>query len=462
MNRKLAALIMLSLALLLASATACARTPGEGNPLRIPPLLEDLDPSPEAAEYVLQAAPGITEFFTGVPADTLGYNGSYLGPVLRLRQGEQVEIRVENGLDFPTTVHWHGLVVDGDQDGGPHQVIRQGDSWTPRFQVDQPAATLWYHPHMAGNTAWQVYYGLAGLIYIEDGVSDNLELPREYGVDDIPLVVQDRNFNREGNLLYSTSMMGVPAGQVLLVNGTASPHLEVVRERLRLRILNASNSQNFRFRMSDKSPLVQVASDGGFLEAPLSRSSLFLSPGERAEVVLDFSKARGRTLSLDSGNRKVLEFRVARELESSPAVPDRLATLGPVTPPEPGEDIPRRMFELRSMGVSGTINGRFFDMDRLDEEVRLGEKEIWTVRNLGGMMQAGGHPFHVHGTQFRVLSRSGKLPPPEELGYKDTVHVDVGEEVEILIRFTHEGVYMFHCHILEHEDAGMMGQFRVE
>jgi FtsP/CotA-like multicopper oxidase with cupredoxin domain len=124
--------------------------------------------------------------------DTHGYNGSYLGPVLRIRRGEKVTIHVNNRLDFPTTLHWHGLVVDGEQDGGPHQGIQPGESWNPTFTVDQPAATLWYHPHLLGDTADQVYYGLSGLIYIEDEISDPLNLPQSYGQNDIPLIIQDR------------------------------------------------------------------------------------------------------------------------------------------------------------------------------------------------------------------------------------------------------------------------------
>jgi len=120
------------------------------------------------------------------------------------------------------------------------------------------------------------------------------------------------------------------------------------------------------------------------------------------------------------------------------------------------------LFELQSMGINGTINGKYFDMERIDEEVNLNESEIWIIRNIAGVMQTGGHPFHVHGTQFQVITRNGREPSAEERGFKDTVYVSVGEEVVIKVRFTHTGVYMYHCHILEHEDGGMMGQFRVK
>ena len=194
----------------------------DGNALRLPVVLPDQNPDPGVAEFVLNAQAGQTNFFADRSTPTLGYNGSYLGPVLRIRRGERVTIHVNNQLNTATTIHWHGLVVDGDQDGGPHQGIQPGKSWNPSFIVDQPAATLWFHPHFSGTTANQVYAGLAGLIYIEDEVSDTLNLPSEYGVNDFPLIVQDRSFNRDGSFDYQTTMMGVAAGDTILINGTIS------------------------------------------------------------------------------------------------------------------------------------------------------------------------------------------------------------------------------------------------
>ena len=182
---------------------------------------------------------------------------------MRIQRGQKVNIQVNNLLPFPTTVHWHGLVVDGEQDGGPHQGIQPADRWTPSFVVDQPAATLWFHPHFMGTTADQVFYGLAGLIYIDDENSNRLNLPKEYGVDDIPLIVQDRSFAGDGSFSYRTSMMGVEAGDTILINGTVNPVLQVIKGNVRFRILNASNSQNFEFTMSDDLDFIQIASDGG-------------------------------------------------------------------------------------------------------------------------------------------------------------------------------------------------------
>ncbi len=427
--------------------------------LKIPPLLEDLDPDPGVARYILEAEAGETDFFQERATGTLGYNGSYLGPVLKMRQGERVNIEVRNKLDDPTTIHWHGLVVDGSEDGGPHQGIGPGESWNPSFTVDQPAATLWFHPHLMGTTADQVYYGLAGLIYIEDEVSDRLALPKTYGVDDIPLIVQDRRFRSNGSFDYQTTMMGVVPGDTILVNGTVDPSVMVARGNIRFRLLNASNSENFTFRLSDGSLFQQIASDGGFLAAPVIRQTIFLSPGERAEVVIDFSDTSTDNVFLLAGSREILKIELTGQPQATAGLPQ---VLREITPIEESPDPPVRYFELQSMGISGTINRKYFDMERIDERVRLNETELWVIRTTGGMMmQSGGHPFHVHGTQFQVVARNGRTPPPGELGFKDTVFVDEGEEVVIRVRFTHPGVFMYHCHILEHEDNGMMGQFSV-
>ncbi|MBR0575159.1 multicopper oxidase domain-containing protein [Proteiniclasticum sp. BAD-10] len=439
--------------------------PGDGvvsserNPLRIPELLEDRNPDPNMAEYALEAREGEQEFIPGKLTKTFGYNGDYLGPVLRMRRGEQVSIQVSNALTDDTTIHWHGLEVDGEQDGGPHQKIKPGDTWNPQFTVDQPAATLWFHPHLAGTTANQVYMGLAGLIYIEDEVSDGLNLPKEYGVNDLPVIVQDRNFKADGSFAYEVSMMGVVPGNHLLINGTENPYVEVNQGKVRLRLLNASNADNYTFTLSDNLDFQQIASDGGFLEKSVVRKAIELSPGERAEVVVDLSAVKEDKTYLLVEGYPGLEFRILQLGKDTTEVPSQLVVLPKADATlSTGE----RSFQLEGMGIQGTINGKVYDPDRMDETIPQGKTEIWTLTTtFGGMMQSGGHPFHVHGTQFRVLSRNGKEPPEEERGYKDTVFVGVGEEVRILIQFKHQGMYMYHCHILEHEDYGMMGQIMV-
>lgn len=427
--------------------------------LQMPEFLEDMNNDPDITEYQLNVQEGQTEFIDGKLTDTIGYNGSYLGPILRFTKGQQTNIIVNNELNNPTTLHWHGLMVDGEQDGGPMQGIMPKESWQPSFIVDQPAATLWYHPHFIGSTADQVYYGLAGLIYIEDEISKELNLPELYGINDIPLIIQDRNFNQDGSFDYRTSMMGVVPGEEILINGTIRPYVNINHEKVRFRILNASNSQNLNLVLSDNTSFLMIASDGGFLSKPILKEHLFLAPGERGEIIIDFSRVRKDSVFLFDGNTKILEFKIMEKLEKSSDINDNLAVISEL----PMDVSPvSRVFELESMGINGTINGKYYDMNRIDEEVGINETEIWIIRNLGGMMQRGGHPFHVHGTQFQIISRNGEAPPLEERGFKDTVFVDVGEEVKLRVVFRHPGIFMYHCHILEHEDNGMMGQFRVQ
>ncbi|MDW7670191.1 MAG: multicopper oxidase domain-containing protein [Bacillota bacterium] len=431
----------------------------QGNPLAIPALLEDINPDPLAAEFELNVQTGQVEFFPGLMTDTLGYNGNLLGPVLRVRRGQEVQIKVNNLMPDPTTAHWHGMDVDGENDGGPHQGIMPGETWTARFTVNQPAATLWYHPHFHHTTGAQVYHGLAGLIYIEDDASDQLKIPSEYGVNDIPLIIQDRNFNSDGSFNHEITMMGLKPGEVLLVNGTIDPYVNVERELIRLRVLNGSNYENFNLQMSDGSVFYQIASDGGFLEAPVMRDSLFLSPGERAEVLVDFSAATRDTVAMMNGRQTVVVFRLSGDETGAGHIP---ASLVEVPQIPVGENPPTRYFDLESMGLHGTINGKAFDMNRIDEEVPLNETELWVIRNLDRNAHTPGHPFHVHGTQFQVVSRNGNPPPPEERGFKDTIFVANGEEVVIKVLFHQPGVFMYHCHMLEHEEHGMMGQFLVQ
>lgn len=430
-----------------------------GNPLAIPALLDDTDPDPMKAFYELDVQHGQMEFFPGVTTNTLGYNGNYLGPILRMKRGQEVEVKVNNLLDSPTTAHWHGLDVDGPNDGGPHQGIMPGETWTASFTVDQPAATIWYHPHFHHITGVQVYYGLAGLIYIEDDESADVNIPKEHGVNDIPLVVQDRNFKRNGDFHHNMTGMGLEPGEFLMVNGTMNPYLELNRELVRLRVLNGSNYENMDFTFSDDRSFHQIASDGGFLEAPVEKNSLFLSPGERAEILVDFSSVASDHVKLMNGDDLVLDIYLSGEGASPAEIPASLVTVPDIPV---GENPTTRIFTLESMGIHGTINGKEFDMERVDEVVPLGETELWVIRNTDRNVHAPGHPFHVHGTQFQIVSRDGNPPPPEERGFKDTIFVANGEEVVIKVVFHKPGLFMYHCHMLEHEEHGMMGQFMVE
>lgn len=431
-----------------------------GRKLPVPALLEDQNPNEGISEFEISVQEGETEFIPGQTTPTLGYNGSYLGPVIRVSRGDEVRMHVRNELSDETSVHWHGLEVEGTADGGPHQVIPENGTWEPVFSIDQPAATLWFHPHVIGTTAIQVYYGLAGLLIVEDENTKSLNLPDEYGVNDIPLIIQDRSFSEDGSFLYYDNMMDGAYGDHIMVNGAITPYLDVDQVKMRFRIVNGANARNFDLRLSDRSAFLQIASDGGLLESPLERDALFITPGERAEIIVDFSKYKnGDVLEMMSDGERVMSFRVGDEAEDFTEIPEKLAEIERMDP-----DLVTgfKSIELDGMGHMVTLNGRQFDMDRIDDDVPEGELEIWEIRtNRSMMMGSPGHPFHIHGTQFQVLSRDGEEPYLNEKGWKDTIFVNSGETVRIIVRFRFKGLFMYHCHILEHEEAGMMGQLEV-
>ena len=490
--RNSTALALSSVIMPLSAAWAQGRA-SFSTPLAIPPV--DTGTVVDGVRvFDLNLQNGRTEFFPGLQTETSGINGGFLGPVLRMRRGETVRMQVNNQLGRASTLHWHGLNVPAAADGGPHQVVRPGETWSPQFEIHDVASTMWYHAHQLNETAAQVWAGLAGMIVIDDAVSDELALPSEYGTDDIPLVLQDRRFNRNGSMPYSISMhdeMAGMQGNIPLVNGTVLPHFVVTTQSLRLRVLNGSNASLYMLAFSDDRPFMQITSDGGLLEAPVSMSRLPLAPGERAEIIVEFdagdavllqsvaSGARsgmGRGMGMGSGMGMgeqnplfdLVEFRAPGALRPSASLPQSLAQLPAVSARDALRtrrfrlDMPQ-MGPMRMLGLGGgfTINGETMDINRIDEVVPVGEAEVWEISNASPMV----HPFHIHNTQFRILDRDGRTPARNETGLKDTVVVNPGETVRLLVRFENysdaERPYMYHCHILEHEDAGMMGQFTV-
>lgn len=433
-------------------------------PLPIPPLLENKSIIPNKAEFLLTAKMSKKEFIKGKGTDTFGYNGDYLGPVIRVRKGQEVSIKVKNELNEDTTVHWHGLEVNGENDGGPHSIIKPSKTWNSKFTVDQPAATLWYHPHLLHKTGEQVYKGLAGLFYIDDDESDQLNIPSEYGINDIPLVIQDKKLDANGRFEYKLGMhdvmMGMQGG-TLLVNGAINPYLKVSKDKVRFRILNGSNARFYELFLSNKQSFYQIGSDGGLLDAPVEMTKLIISPGERAEIIVDFSNYKtGDTIELTNQGTELMKFIVNDESNKAYNVPNKLVSIERI---DSTKAVNTRKFVLQGMGSNVNINGKQMDMKRIDEYIKQNDTEIWEVSNKAtGMMGGMPHPFHAHGVQFQVLDRNGKRPPVNESGWKDTILVYPDEKVRLIATFKYTGVFMYHCHILEHEDAGMMGQFKVE
>ena len=416
--------------------------------------------------FKLVADESSMRFMEGTKTRTLGYNGDYLGPTIRARKGEELRIEVLNRLKDPTTVHWHGGIVPAEADGNVHQIIEAGGKWSAEFPIIQPAATLWYHPHFMGTTAEQVYEGLAGMFIIDDDEADSLSLPNRYGVDDIPLILQERRFNSRGQYTYRPSMPDVMHGyfgNTLLVNGGIEPTIESPRIPLRLRILNGSNSSLFQIIVRGLDGFYQIGTDGGLLEKPVQMEQLIFSPSERVEIVLDLAKAKTDSVVIDvrsNGGRtyKALEIKLNSSRSSFWSVPATLAHIERI--PE-SESARTRNFEMAvRMGGVMTINGRQMDMNVINEYVPLGDTEIWRIVNTPMMGLA--HTFHVHAVQFLVLDVNGYPPPPSLSGWKDSILLAPGDTVRIIARYNeYPGLYMYHCHLLEHEDAGMMGQFKI-
>ncbi|GGP72432.1 multicopper oxidase family protein [Saccharothrix coeruleofusca] len=438
--------------------------------LAIPPLAEAGSGASGARVFQLGIEAGETRFKDGPATRTWGVNGAYLGPTIRVRRGDLVEFAVRNDLDRETSLHWHGMHLPAVMDGGPHQTVPVGGTWRPRWTVDQPAATLWYHPHVHGSTADHTYRGLTGLLIVDDEVTDALNLPSEYGIDDIPMIVQDRAFDGDNQFEQRVPLGGSLGviGDEILVNGTIGPHFDVTTRLVRLRLLNGSNARLYNFGFSDGRRFSLVATDGGLLAEPWETDRLYLSPGERAEIVVAFEPGErvelrsypsehGGTLGRLEGFDDLLDicqFRAAGTLSDTAELP---ATLG-AAPDLAGQAVAQeRSFAL----ASDQINGQAMAMDRIDFGVREGTVEVWEVTNDNGYL----HNFHVHDVRFQVLSVDGGTPEPPLRGWKDTVMLVPGKRYRLAMRFsdhTDPNVpYMYHCHLLQHEDNGMMGQFVV-
>ncbi len=428
-------------------------------PLKIPDILEPSTVNDERVVYDIEAKTGESVIKTGEKTKTLGYNGNYLGPVIRLEKGQKVTFRTKNSLNEETSFHWHGLVVPAVSDGGPHQTIPEDSKKEVSFTVKQDAATLWFHPHPEGNTAKQVYQGLAGLIYIDDENQKSKNLPSAYGKNDFPVIIQDRNFTEDNQFDYANDRNSDGTqGESLVINGTIRPYLDVKYDKIRLRMVNGSNAREYNLALSNGAKITQIATDGGLLLKPVSLTNLKLSPGERAEIILDFTKVRNKKVALQDGRATVLRFNVADSLIRTE---NPQQVLNQIDSPMETEDAKVDKITLSGMGHMVAIDGQKFDMNRIDKEVKQGTEVIWEVTNEGGMMGDMNHPFHIHGTQFQIVSRNGRATMGNERGLKDTVVIAPNESVKLKIRFNQKGVFMYHCHNLEHEENGMMAQVKV-
>jgi blue copper oxidase len=443
------------------------------NQLKIPPVLEPRVDEAGRKVFDLRLQQGTSELLAGKPTQTWGANGTYLGPTIRATLGDQVAMQVTNRLPEPTTIHWHGMHLPAAADGGPHQPIPPGSTWSPSWRIDQPAATLWYHPHPHGATEDHVYRGVAGLFLLDDPEAGALPLPHRYGVDDIPVILQDKRFTAGGVLDFGQSPFS-PIGRLgeqILINGTHDPHLTIGHQRVRLRLLNASTARVYHLGFADDRPFELIGTDGGLLERPQPTTRVPLSPGERAEIIATFRPGervvlrsfppdlgldgfQGRFAGADD-SFDLLQLRAGPRLTPSPPVPDRLVRHQQL---DQAEVATTRRLELNG---SSRINDLRMDLGRIDQTVTVDTTEVWEVANRSG----NPHNFHVHGVQFKVSEQDGAEPAPALAGWKDSVFIPPGGTVRLLVQlpgYADAAVpYMFHCHLLQHEDNGMMGQFVV-
>ena len=445
------------------------------------------------------------EVLRGDPSVLTSLPDSYLGPTLRVKKGERIRIEFTNDLPEPTVTHWHGLHVPHEMDGHPMNAIDPGQSYTYDFTVTNRAGTYWYHPHPHERTGPQVYRGMAGLFLVEDEEETAAGLPA--GAQEIALVLQDRLFDADNELIYlSGGMMDTMHGMLgdhILVNGQPDYSLNVDRGAYRLRLLNGSNARIYKLAWEDGAPLVVIATDGGLLEKAVERSYITLAPGERVELWVDFSAFQAgdemklNSLPFNASTMGGMGGMMGGEASSSPlangdpftvlrvqvnerevahaALPERLSAPA-FDASEASTNLANpRLFQLMMNHMQFTINGRTFDMDETapDEEIPFDTLETWVFENRsgGGMGMMGrmqmAHPMHIHGVHFQVIERQGGIW--EDLqsgwvdeGWKDTVLVRPEEKVKILLRFKDfSGLYMYHCHILEHEDLGMMRNLKI-
>jgi FtsP/CotA-like multicopper oxidase with cupredoxin domain len=433
------------------------------------------------------------ELLQGDPSALQAVPDSYLGPTLRLRKGQKVRIHFTNELPEESIIHWHGLHVPANMDGHPQYAIHSSQTYVYEFEVLNRAGTYWYHPHPHGRTGPQVYAGMAGFFLVSDEEEEAANLPS--GDYDIPLVLQDRRFDDSGQLVYlgngmMDQMMGF-LGNQLLVNGRPDVTLPVAARAYRLRLLNGSNSRIYKLGWEDESPFTVIGTDGGLLEKPVERPYLTLAPAERIEIWVDFNgRPLGSELKLvslpfttgefQSGQFPVLSVRIEREATENVRLPEKLSAPNFFSPAD-AEHI--RTVALLMQG-GWTLNGRTFEMTGVadDEIIPLNALEIWEFANDsggGGMGRGMGmmnmslpHPMHMHGESFQVIERqindSGKAAWDTlnagfvDEGWKDTVLVMPGERVKVLRRFGNfTGLFIYHCHNLEHEDMGMMRNFEI-
>ena len=434
---------------------------------------------PQATNNVQLAAKTVSdEMISGKLTSLLSYRDGLMGPTITVASGSNVNVLLNNNLLETTNIHWHGLIVPAEMEGHPKDYASAGNALQYVLPINQRAGTYWYHPHVHGSTARQVFMGLAGMFIVSDQEEAALQLPS--GQFDIPLIIQDKRFDGP-SLDYSPTedeIMTGYLGEQILVNGVYSPYVAVANTWYRLRLLNGSTARVYNLAMTNNIPLHVIGSDGGLLASAEHEMSIMLGPGERADVLVDFSSLSqgvevflisGKFSKYDQQGRQtfsILKFRVEQNVTSDFALPSVLSSIQRINE---ASAIKTRTFDIAALiggeGHGGmarhAINSKTYSEERIDEKVEAGTTEIWEFDNSTGEEI---HPMHIHGVQFQVLHRSGGRNAliATERGWKDTVLVMPGEHVRIIMTFPqHKGLFVLHCHNLEHEDDGMMLNYEI-
>lgn len=434
-------------------------------PLPLPPLLESRRGQPL---FLTMQRSHWSFSGNGNKVPVYGFNGGYLGPTIRVWRGDDVKIIYSNRLAQSVAMTVNGLLVPGSLSGGAPRMMSANADWSPVLPLRQQAATLWYRANTPHHCAEQVYNGLGGMWLIEDDVSKSLPIPKSYGVDDFPVIIQDKRLDNFGALDYSAPGSGGFLGDMLVVNGVQAPFVDVSRGWVRLRLLNASSARRYQLQFSDGRPLHVIASDQGFLPAPVSVEQLALAPGERREILVDMTD--GKEVSLTCGEAASFVERIRGFFEPSsvlvstlvltlrpggllPLVTDSLPTR--LLPDNILNGIPVRSREI-NLGYPG-INGKLWDVHRTDITVAQGSWERWTIR--ADEPQA----FYIQGARFLVQDINDALPFAEDRGWKDTVWVD--GQVQLLVYFEQPSwehfPFLYGSQTLEMADRGSVGQLVV-
>ena len=458
-----------------ADSTPNYKTYTEGNftmPFQSPPVVN--------GQSDLTAQVTTHNIFGAKLSKVLGYQtGSILGPTFLVNKGDVMNVHFQNNLSQMSNIHWHGLVIPALMDGGPEAGINPGSSFKSKFTVDQRASLYWYHPHPHGHTGEQTYLGLAGGLIVRDAEENALKLPA--GEFELPLIIQDKRKTADYSLIYTPNAAETIAGYLgthVTVNGIYTPFKEVKTATYRFRVLNGANAQLFNLAFSNGASFKLIGTDGGLIATPETLTELLLGPGERVDILVDFSPYDlgteiflvNNTFSagMIQGKSKfnIAKFIVKTKVTDTFVLPAKLSEITPIA--ESSATMTRSFVISDNMAYDETmygvhlINDRLYNKDEIVATVKAGSTEIWEFDSLD---DPDIHPMHIHGVQFQMLERIGgrKKLIPSEQGWKDTFMLLPKEKVRIIITFSqNKGIYVFHCHNLEHEGDGMMLQFEVQ